>query len=187
MPQRGWAVGYLRISSMVERIAVLERVDGHVLGAVVLEDAPDVRHPRDQAQVAEEDGDPDQALDDVLDPVGSTRDVVLTGEEQRQQEEQPTPIARVMPSISATEPLPSSTPSPLAWMLALRISQLGPDDEGLVQDDQAANERAFASASRADRVERLGGPDDVALGMAEGDAIASRPRIRTPSIRAWPP
>ena len=52
-----------------QRVARLQGVDRHVLGAVVLEDAPDVRRPRDQRQVAEEDRDPDEALDDVLDPV----------------------------------------------------------------------------------------------------------------------
>ena len=37
-----------------QRIARLERVDRHVLGAVVLEDTPDVRRERDQDQVAHE-------------------------------------------------------------------------------------------------------------------------------------
>ena len=50
-----------------ERVAGLQGMDRHVLGAVVLEHAPDVRGPRDQQQVAEEDRDPDQALDEVLD------------------------------------------------------------------------------------------------------------------------
>ena len=50
-----------------QRVAGLERVDRHVLGAVVLEDPPDVRGARDQHQVAEEDRDPDQPLDEVLD------------------------------------------------------------------------------------------------------------------------
>ena len=37
VPQRGCAVGYAHGSLDVERVLVLERVDGHVLGAVVLE------------------------------------------------------------------------------------------------------------------------------------------------------
>ena len=41
-----------------ERLVVLQRVDRHVLGAVVLEDPPDVRRPRDQQQVAQEDARP---------------------------------------------------------------------------------------------------------------------------------
>ena len=45
VPQRGWAVGYLRIAVDDERIAVLEGVDRHVLGAVVLEDPLDVGRP----------------------------------------------------------------------------------------------------------------------------------------------
>ena len=60
-----------------------------MLGAVVLEDAPDVGGLADEQQVAEEDRDPDQPLDEVLD------DAVLdvrggdAGDEQRQQEEDP--------------------------------------------------------------------------------------------------
>jgi hypothetical protein len=42
-------------------------VDRHVLGAVVLEDAPDVGGLGDQDEVAQEDPDADQALDQVLD------------------------------------------------------------------------------------------------------------------------
>ena len=69
MPQRGWAVGYLRIAFDGERVAGLERVDRHVLGAVVLEDAVDVRHAGDDREVAEEDADLDKALDE---PAGRT-------------------------------------------------------------------------------------------------------------------
>ena len=45
MPQRGCAVGYLRIAVDGQRLVGLERVDRHVLGAVVLEHAPDVGRP----------------------------------------------------------------------------------------------------------------------------------------------
>ena len=51
-----------------KRVAGLERVDRHVLRAVVLEDPRDVRRASDQGQVAEEDRDPDQALDEVVTP-----------------------------------------------------------------------------------------------------------------------
>ena len=87
VPQRGWAVGYLRISRDDERVAVLEGVDRHVLGAVVLEDAPDVRGLRDQEQVAEEDRDADQALDEVLDEAVLDVRGRDARDEQRQQEE----------------------------------------------------------------------------------------------------
>ena len=50
-----------------QRVAGLERVDRHVLGAVVLEHAADVRARGDEREVAEEDRDPDEALDEVLD------------------------------------------------------------------------------------------------------------------------
>ena len=67
VPQRWWAVGYLRTCLDCQRVVRLERMDRHVLGAVVLEDPLDVRHLRDQHQVAEEDPDPDEPLDHVLD------------------------------------------------------------------------------------------------------------------------
>ena len=47
-----------------ERQAGLLAGDRLVLGAVVLEHALQVPHPRDQPQVAEEDADPDDLLDD---------------------------------------------------------------------------------------------------------------------------
>ena len=62
-----------------QRIAGLERMDRHVLGAVVLEDPPDVRRAPDQQQVAEEDHDPDQPLDEVLDEAVVDVPVVVTG------------------------------------------------------------------------------------------------------------
>ena len=89
MPQRWWAVGYLRTSLTVERIAGLERVDRHVLGAVVLEDAGDVRRATDQREVAEEDPDPDEPLDEVLDQAVLDVRGGHRGDEQRQQEEDP--------------------------------------------------------------------------------------------------
>ena len=63
------------------------------------------------------------------------------------------------------------------------------DDERLVQDDQAADERRTStsacrgSRSRGARWRRRSAPS----GWRRATAIASRPRIRTPSIRAWPP
>ena len=88
MPQRGWAVGYLRIALDGQRLVVLQRVDRHVLGAVVLEHPPDVRRLRDEHQVAQEQRDPDEALDEVLDE--AVLDVAGrdAGDEQRQQEEE---------------------------------------------------------------------------------------------------
>ena len=68
------------------------------------------------------------------------------------------------------EPLPSSTSSSSAWTLALRIEPAGADDEGLVQDDEAAHERPLGVALAVDpAVEALGGGDDAAVGMAQGD------------------
>jgi len=41
-------------------------MDRHVLGAVVLEDTPDIRCPRDERQVTQEDRNLDDALDEGL-------------------------------------------------------------------------------------------------------------------------
>ena len=87
MPQRGWAVGYLRAASTVSGSPRLERVDRHVLGAVVLERAPDVGGTAHEHQVADEDRHSNEALRE-LEPEAlvHTADGRLS-QEQRQQEE----------------------------------------------------------------------------------------------------
>ena len=54
----------------------------------------------------------------------------------------------------------------------------GPDDEGLVQHDEAAHERPLGGAVPVDGavVEALLGPDDPAIGMTERDGDGSRGR-----------
>ena len=63
------------------------------------------------------------------------------------------------------------------------------DDERLVQDDEAADERPLRPARAVEAgVEALGRRRRSRRpGGAGRRAIASRPRIRTPSMRAWPP
>ena len=76
-----------------ERVAVLERVDRHVLGAVVLEHALDVLGLGDQQQVADEDRDPDQALDEVLDEPVLDVGVVALAMNSGSRKKIPTPTA----------------------------------------------------------------------------------------------
>ena len=49
----------------VHRLAGFEVKDDFVLGAVVFEDAPDVFRAREQEQEADENGQPDHAVDGV--------------------------------------------------------------------------------------------------------------------------
>ncbi len=49
----------------LQRVAVLERVDGHVLGAVVGEGAPHLRRPSQQQQVAEQQAQAQRPLEGV--------------------------------------------------------------------------------------------------------------------------
>ena len=108
-----------------QRLLVLERVDGHVLGAVVLEDAADLRRPADEQQVADEDGDPDEALERCCDEApgrgrasptcggapwarnsgSSTNSPIASAEreEQRQRDRAAPPIATPSPA-AASEP-----------------------------------------------------------------------------------
>ena len=160
-----------------QRIAGLERVDRHVLGAVVLEDAPDVRRAPDEQQVAEEDRDPDQALDEVLDEAVVDAGGRDDGDEQRQQEEDPDRRpARVSASMRAIEPLPSSTPSSCGLDVRAADEPARADDERLVQDDEAADERPLRPARAVEAgVEALGGEDDVAVRVAQRD----RDRVAT--------
>ena len=64
VPQRGWIKLNFCTSLGRQLGAGLERVDRLVLGAVVLEDAPQVGQQPDQPDVGDEDGDADQPLDD---------------------------------------------------------------------------------------------------------------------------
>ena len=72
-----------------QRIAGLESVDRHVLGAVVLERTPHVRRPRHQQQIADEDDDPDQALGELQPEALIHATDGRLGQEERQQEEDP--------------------------------------------------------------------------------------------------
>ena len=82
----------------------------------------------------------------------------------------PMPRTAVIPSISATPPLPISTPSSSAWRPALRTSHLVPIDEGLVEHDEPAHERPLGRGLAAEAaLELFRGIDDPAVGMTEGD------------------
>ena len=77
-------------------------------------------------QVAEEQRDPDEALDEVLDQPVLDVAVVTLAMNSGSRKKTPTPARSVSPSISAMGPLPSSTPSSSACTLALRTSQRVP-------------------------------------------------------------
>ena len=159
-----------------ERVAGLERVDRHVLGAVVLEDAPDVRGPGDEREIAEEDRDPDEALDEVLDEAVVDLARGERGDEQREQEEDPDAgdrgheehqrdraLAQLHALLARGERRRSDEPA-------------GAHDQRLVQDDEPAHERQPCPAAAVEPgVEPLGRPDDAALGAAKCD----RDRIAT--------
>ena len=92
-------------------------------------------------------------------------------DEQRQQEEDPDAGARASaPSIRATEPLPSSTPSSSAWTLALRTSQRVPTTSVSYRTTRPRIERPLRPARAVEAgVEALGGVDDLAVRVAQGD------------------
>ncbi len=88
----------------------------------------------------------------------------------------PITAPNVTSSMIATLPLPSSTPSSAACSPAERTSHRRPDDQRLVEDDKAAHERQLRDPRAVEaRVEALLGPDDVAVGVAQGD----RDRVAT--------
>ena len=68
-----------------QRQFVLERMDGHVLGAVVLEHPSDIRRPAHHQQVAHEDDDTDEGLDEVLDERIAATDHGIGGALRREQ------------------------------------------------------------------------------------------------------
>ena len=72
----------------VERVAVLEGVDRHVLGAVIGEHPPDIRQERDRDQIAEQQREPQHALGDVQGERRGDRGAKEPGEEVRHAHEQ---------------------------------------------------------------------------------------------------
>ena len=76
VPQRGCWVDFLRAFSTVSSSAGFPRVHHFVLGAVILEHAPDIFHQAYQNDVAQEDDDADQSVDQVKDhPVVNGGDI----------------------------------------------------------------------------------------------------------------
>ena len=172
-----------------QRVAGLEGVDRHVLGAVVLEDAADVRRARDEHQVAEEDRDPDEALDEVLDEpvldVGG-RDA---GDEQRQQEEDRRRRRRGSARASA-RPSPCRArcrrPRPGRW----RCGSASACRRRASRTGRRARARTATSAAGLPWTPESRRSVAVTIrpsGWRRATAIASRPRMSTPSMRAWPP
>ncbi len=88
MPQRRCRVRYFADRVGRQRVAVLEGVDAHVLGAVVLEHAAQVRELGDDDDVGDEDRDPDDALDEPEEEALAEPVVEQAGEEQRREEEE---------------------------------------------------------------------------------------------------
>ena len=97
-----------------ERLAVLEGVDRHVLGAVVLEDAPQVAELGDDGEIGDEDADADEALDEPEPEAGAElglkRRVMTSGARKKRATAKPRATMRVRP-ISFLVSSCSSSPS----------------------------------------------------------------------------
>ena len=165
-----------------EWIAGLERVDRHVLGAVVLEDATDVGRQRDEQQVADEQGDPDQPFEERLDdPVaaGGGRGLGARGERRKNQREQEEDADRN--GKRDPEQQRDRSPAELDALFAggdagAPDEPSGPDHERLVEDDEATHEGQLRHARSVEAaVEPLRCGDDAAVGMTQGhgDGVAT--------------
>ena len=145
-----------------------------MLRAVVLEHPPDLRRAADHQQVAHEDDDPDERLDEVLDEGVAAVDHGVggaLGHEQRQQHEQ---AEREHDGDDERE---RDRATAHRHALAGRRQRArahqpaGADDERLVEHHDAPEERrAREPVAVQDAVERLLGAEDLAVGPAHGDA-----------------
>ena len=119
----------------------------------------------------------------------STPAVVDRGDEQRQQEEdRRSPTPSVITSISDDRALAELDALLLGLDVGAADEPARADDQRLVQDDEAAHERPLRRARAVEPgVEASRSRRRCAVGWRRATAIASRPRIRTPSMRAWPP
>ena len=159
-----------------ERIAGLQRVDGHVLGAVVLEDPVDVRGPRDQGEIAQEDPDLDDPLERRLRPTlvgargGHARD------EQRQQREDRDGDPERDQQHDDDRALAELDVVLLGLDVGAADQPARADDQRLVQDDESTNERPLGRAVRVEAgIQSLRGGDDPTVRVAQrhGDRIAT--------------
>ena len=96
--------------------------------------------------------------------------------------------ANVTSSMTMMEFLPSSTSSSSAWRFALRISQRVPTIKVSYRTTSPRTNGHLATREAWTPVLRR----SVAVtirpsGWRSATAIASRPRMSTPSMRAWPP
>ncbi len=141
VPQRGWAVGYLRIASGVSG-----------------------------SPASEEDRDLDQPLDEVLNDLVLDVAGCGAGDEQGQQEEDPDARYQRDRQGQDDRALAELDAILFGLETGAPDQPAGPDDERLVEDDETADERQLGQAGSVDPgVELLGRPDDPTVGMAKGD------------------
>ena len=133
-----------------ERLAGLEGVDRHVLGAVVLEHAVDVRRAADHEQVADEDHDPRQALDEVLDQAFSMFCAVNVATISGRMKNRPMPRIAVMPEHERDAALADLDALVLGLEAGAADQPAGADDQRLVEHDQAAHERPLGGRLAVD-------------------------------------
>src|SRR3990170_2958128 len=172
VPQRGWAVGWRRMLSMV-------RAGSCSSAGVVLCSAPWGRGRRplspprlaDEEQVGDEDGHADEPLDQVLDeglclPDRRRRGL---GQEERQQHEEPDGEAE-----GEHERPGDGTPTELDPLRRRRDrpgahEPAGADDQRLIEQDHAPEERrSREAAAMEDGVQRLRGRGGGGGGGAGG-------------------
>src|SRR4029079_17861617 len=104
------------------------------------------RLARDERQVPEEDRDADQALDEVLDPGLADRGRRRDRDEQRQQEEHADAGQEGHPQQERDRTAPELDALAARLEVGAPDEPLRPDDQGLVEDDQAAAQRRLREA-----------------------------------------
>ena len=118
----------------------------------------------------------------------STLEVVTLAMNSGSRKKKPMPKTAVMVSISATDQRPSSRPSPLACRFALRMSQRVPTTSVSYRTTSPRMNGHFDQGLAWNPASRRSVAQTIwPSGCRNATAIASRPRIRTPSMSAWPP
>ena len=144
-----------------QRVARLQCMDRHVLGAVVLEDASDVRREGNQHEIAHEQADPDKPLDEMLDePV---LDVANRGarEEQRHQEEHADADGQGDAEHEGDGTPADLDPLPRCRNAGRSDEPAGAHDQSLVEHHEAPHEwKARRPRAVKPGVESFGRPDD---------------------------
>ena len=175
VPQRVCSFGKGRISETMRGRLRLVGVDGHVLRAVVLEDAPDIGDEADERDVADKEHEPEDAFDSRRSRSGgrpTLRGGWRAGSARRRRCRRRTGAASTIVPENTVSGNSSGLPSSVSSSNAMREEKFSARMPSAMVSQSTTTPRMSGTSRAAagvDAGELFGVGDDVALGVAHGD------------------